>query len=675
MNRQLTAIMFADMVGYTALMQEDEVQARANLDRARSVWSHRVEDHEGRILQYYGDGALSTFPSAIEAVGAAIDIQADLKGPPQIPVRIGLHTGDIIHDEEGVFGDGVNLAARVQGLSVPGGVLISEKVYDEVKNQSGIETRSMGSFALKNVKRPMEIWAVTNPGLAVPDPAKMGPRPSQCRNSVAVLPFLNMSSDPENEFFSDGITEELINALTRINGLQVTARTSSFAFKGRNQDVRAIAEELGVATILEGSVRRAGERVRITAQLINAEDGYHLFSKNYDRELLDLFQTQDELAETIAAELEDRFQPGPAICQSEVATDLEPSASGPEPRGTFEGGREQRQGTQFHDAEAYTEFLRGVHRFNQWTPEAARAAIRHFQRAVEMDPTCALPHSGMANAYTFLAAVGHMHGSVAYPRAKEAAKRGLELEEGAGEAHAAMATVLFFYDWDFDGAYKHFQKALTLNPGSATLRRLYAMYLSATGDAPAAVEELDWALEMDPLSTVIRTALAETLMKCRRYEEAVHQFRRVLDLDPEFRAAREMLGWAYMATDRPGDALREWEEVATRTNDLFKVIPHRIWALKVLGREDEARHLFLLLEERRRREPEVALEMDFVLAHLGFGEHELALDYLEKAVERRLGMVVFLNVIPPLQVLSAHPRFKALVEKVGIPTSSREKSP
>jgi tetratricopeptide (TPR) repeat protein len=281
----------------------------------------------------------------------------------------------------------------------------------------------------------------------------------------------------------------------------------------------------------------------------------------------------------------------------------------------------------------------------------------------------------MANAYTFLAAVGHMSGSVAYPRAKDAAAKGLELEEGAGEAHAAMATVLFFYDWDFQGAYTHFQKALTLNPGSAALRRLYAMYLTATGDAPAAAEELEWALEMDPLSNVIRSALGEALLKCGRREEAINQFRRVLDLDPEFRAAREMLGWAYLATDRPEAALQQWEEITRRTGNPFMVIPHRIWALKALERGEEARQLFLLLEERRRREPEVSLEVDFALAHLGLGEHELALDYLEEAVERRLGMVVFLNAIPPLQTLSAHPRFKALVQKVGIPTSSREPSP
>jgi TolB-like protein/class 3 adenylate cyclase/Tfp pilus assembly protein PilF len=707
MNRQLTAIMFADMVGYTALMQEDESRAKAHRDRNREVLTHRVGEHEGRILQYYGDGALSTFQSAIGAVEAAIAVQTDLQSPPQVPVRIGVHTGDVVHDEDGVFGDGVNLAARIQGLSVPGGVLISEKVYDEVKNQTSIATRSMGPFALKNVKRPMEVWAVTNQGLAVPDPATMGSRPTQCRNSVAVLPFMNMSPDPENEFFSDGITEELINALTRINGLQVTARTSSFAFKGKNEDVRAIAAELGVATVLEGSVRRAGDRVRITAQLINAEDGYHLFSKNYDRELLDLFQTQDEIAETIAAELESRFGPAGIGCdfregslvtehqaaaEEEVPADeddhteerdrageretLEARTGGDEVGGR--GGIDEvadsglRHKHHFHDAEAYTEFLKGIQRFSQWTPESSRAAIRHFERAVELDPSCALPHSGMANAYTFLAASGHLPGDIAYARAKEEARKGLELEEGVAEAHAAMATVLFFHDWDFQGAYKHFQKALTLTPGSAHLRRLYALYLNATGDHQAAVDELEWALEMDPLSSPIRTALGEALMKCGRFGEAANHFRSVLELAPEFRKAREMLGWALLAMDRPEEGLREWEEINRSTHDPFKVIPHRIWALVAMDRLEEAKQLLNLLRERREREPEVSLEMDFAFAHLGLGEDEMALDYLERAVDRRLGMVVFLKVIPPIQKLRNHPRFQALVERVGIPASSSE---
>jgi len=672
MNRQLTAIMFADMVGYTALMQEDEDRAKTDRDRNRTALVHRVEENDGKILQFYGDGALSVFQSAIQAVCAAIAVQGDLRTPPVVPVRIGIHTGDIIHDEDGAFGDGVNLAARVQGLAVPGGVLISERVFDDVKNQRGIETRSMGSFALKNVKRPMEIWAVTNEGLAVPNPREMGSRPSQGTNSVAVLPFLNMSSDPENEFFSDGITEELINALTRVNGLQVTARTSSFAFKGQNRDVRTIAEELGVATVLEGSVRRAGDRVRITAQLINAKDGYHLFSRSYDRDILNIFETQDEIAETIAEELQDRFQSGhgrntkPPEDGKARIEDISPGET-PESHGPGAGSHHH-----FHDTEAYTEFLKGVHKFNQWTPEGARGALRHFDRSVEMDPECALPYSGMATAYTFLAAMGQMPGHIAYPRAREAAKTGLELEENAAEAHAAMATVLFFYDWDFDGAYRHFQKALTLTPGAVPLRKLYAMYLMAMGELETAEEELHWAVEMDPLSSAVRTSLGEVLIHSGRFEEAETQLRRVLELDPEFRMAREVLGWSFVASGKFEEALQEFEEITGRTGDPFKVIPHRMWALAQLGRLAEAEQLFHLLEERRDREPEISLEVDFALAHLALGDTETTLAYLEEAVERRLGMVVFFNSSLAWGGIRFHPRFQELVKRVGLPPPKEE---
>jgi len=476
-----------------------------------------------------------------------------------------------------------------------------------------------------------------------------------------------MSSDLENEFFSDGITEELINALTRVNGLQVTARTSSFAFKGKNQDVRAIAEELGVSTILEGSVRRSGDRVRITAQLINAIDGYHLFSKSYDRELLDIFATQDELAETIASELRDRFNPSgtePTGSPVRVSERLRPGLQGGPPQ---EAASRKPKQLHFHDTEAYTEFLKGVHKFNQWTPEDVRASIRHFEKSIEMDPTCALPYSGMGTAYTFLAALGQMPGHIAYARAREAAQKGLDLEEGAAESHAAMATVLFFYDWDFDGAYRHFQKALTLTPGAAPLRRLYAMYLMAMGDAEAAEEELLWAVEMDPLSSTIRTALGETLTHSQRFEDAEHQLLRVLELDPEFRAAREALGWSYIADGRFQEALNQLEEICKRTGDPFKVIPHRMWSLSRLGCMEEARQLFRLLEERREREPEISLEVDFALAHLALGNQEGALDFLEEAVERRLGMVVFLNSSLAWEEIRSHPRFRGLVRRVGIP--------
>ncbi|MCP5102733.1 MAG: adenylate/guanylate cyclase domain-containing protein, partial [bacterium] len=277
-KRLLAAIMFTDMVGYTALMQENELQARISRDRHRKIQQEASSRHGGKILQYYGDGTLIIFNSAIEAVGCAVDIQTELQKTPPIPLRIGIHTGDIVYDEEGIYGDGVNIASRIEGLSTSGSVLISDKLADEIKNQPGFGFKSLGIFDLKNVKQPVEIFAVTNKGLSIPDAREIETRREEHIKSIAVLPFVNMSSDPENEYFSDGITEELLNALSKTDGLQVTARTSSFAFKGRNLDIREIGRQLGVKTVLEGSVRKAGRKVRITAQLISIADGYHIWS-------------------------------------------------------------------------------------------------------------------------------------------------------------------------------------------------------------------------------------------------------------------------------------------------------------------------------------------------------------------------------------------------------------
>ena len=302
-NRQLAAVMFTDMVGYTALMQENEEKARSSRDRHRKVLERHIQDNQGTILQYFGDGTLCVFDSAIQAVQCALNIQTELQQEPKIPVRIGLHVGDIVYEDSGVYGDAVNVASRIEALSIPGAVLFSGKVYDDVKNHPKFKSNSLGAFNFKNVKRPIEIYALTNSLLTWPSSDDLKGKVPPSIRSVAVLPFVNMSSDPENEFFSDGMTEELIDAFTRVEGLAVTARTSSFAFKGKNQDIREIGSQLNVDTILEGSVRKAGNRVRVTAQLISTSDGYHLFSETYDRNLEDIFAVQDELALKIANKL------------------------------------------------------------------------------------------------------------------------------------------------------------------------------------------------------------------------------------------------------------------------------------------------------------------------------------------------------------------------------------
>ncbi len=322
--RQLAAIMFADMAGYTALMQQNEQQAKERLRRLKEVLEATHFLFNGKILQFYGEGMLGMFNSAIDAVTCAIEIQQQLKQEPKVELRIGIHTGDISIEDGTIYGDGVNLASRIESLAVPGAIFISDKVNDEIKNQENIDTREMGYFELKNVIRPVRIFAIVNEGMVVPARADLSGKTKKPLNRLAVLPFVNMSADPENEYFSDGITEGLLNALTKVDGLQVTSRTSAFAFKGKNDDIREIATKLNVDRILEGSVRKAGNRVRITTQLINATDGYHIWSENYVRDITNIFEVQDEISSIIANKLRENLT---MAQQEESLVTIAPAAS------------------------------------------------------------------------------------------------------------------------------------------------------------------------------------------------------------------------------------------------------------------------------------------------------------------------------------------------------------
>lgn len=653
MVRQLTAIMFTDMVGYTALMQEDERLAKRNRDRHRDVLHRLIPGHGGRILQFYGDGTLSVFDSAIEAVRCGVAIQSELQAmDPPVAVRIGVHTGDVVHDEEGVFGDGVNVAARIQGLSVPGGLLISEKVYDEVKNQDDLPAASLGQFHLKHVKRPLGVYAVTAPGLRIPEEEQLDEARVRQKRSVAVLPFVNMSPDPENEYFCDGITEELINALTRVNGLQVTARTSSFAFKDRPADVREIAEKLGVTHIVEGSVRRAGGRVRVAAQLISAEDGYHVFSEVFEEDVGDIFGVQDQIARTVVDELANHLVPG--------------NRNGSVPRPE---GRDTLVQRHSDNAAAHSEYLRGRFEWSKWTPDGARRAIAHYQRSIDLDPGCALPWSGMATAWVFLGSVGHAPPHEAFPKAEAAAEKALALEPNAGASHLALAAVKLFHDWNWEEAYRCFQKALGLMPGSSEAHQLYAVYLQTSGEYDEAVDEARTAVQLDPLSLPANHTLAQTLLFADRLEEAEEQAQLCLVMDPTFRSATETLGFIRLAQDRPEEALAFFEELPVRAGKPGAAAAPRGYTYGILGRTEDARRMLGLLEERNRKEPELSLSADFAVVHMGLDEHDEAFRHLDEAMERRLGFLVFVKHSPIWKnaPITRDPRFMDLMARVGAP--------
>lgn len=641
--RRLAAIMFADMSGYTALMQDDEEKAKRLRDRQRQVLEHLIPAHHGTIIQYFGDGSLSIFGSAIDAVKCAADIQKELRKEPKVPLRIGLHSGDIVYDAQGVYGDCVNLASRIEALSVPGAVLISDKVFDEVKNQQEIKTQSLGKFNLKNVKRQVEVYALISEGLAVPTAAQTGIR-AGAEKSIAVLPFVNMSADPDNEYFSDGISEEILNALTRVEGLQVTARTSSFSFKGKNEDIREIGIKLGVATVLEGSVRKAGKKMRITAQLINTADGYHIWSEVYDSDLEDIFQVQDEISLKIVNRLKENF--------------------------AVNGKKDTIIKAPTDNIDAYNFYLRGRYHWNKSNPEDIRKAIKNFEEAIAKDPDFALPYCALSYCYSFMGSAGLMPPAEAYPRAKDYTIKAIELDPNHAESHLSLASIKFFHNWDFGGAEASLNKALSLSLNSSLINQVHGWFLIAKGDFNKAIEKMEQALVLDPLSLPLMSNLGDAYSFAGRFDDALAQYDRIIEMDPTYRRGFEGRGMIRLA-------MGEYEKAVPDFEQYHKLIGHPLKGLSSLGhayaasgQTDKALECLEKLKQREKTEPGVILHMDFAFLYSGLKDFDKAFYHLNQTYEQRIGIaclgMIFCVRYPMLNEMKADPRFKELTAKMKI---------
>jgi len=637
--RRLTAIMFTDMVGYTALMQEDEGRAVDMRDRHRTILREEIEGHGGEIVQFYGDGTLSVFSSAVDGTAAALAVQRRLGEEPRIPVRIGLHLGDIVHDQDGIHGDGVNVAARIQGLALPGSILVSAPVAEELKNHPDLPLRALGSFELKNVRSPMRVSAVSHLDLVVPTHSELEASGSAAEKSIAVLPFVSMSADRDNEYFADGITEEILNALTHFVGLKVTARTSSFAFKGDNRDIREIARALDVGFVLEGSVRRSGDRVRITTQLIDASDGYHVFSNTYDRVIGDIFETQDRISDSIAEELRVFF---------------------PDPQKP----PERRRPTA--DPEAYSLYLKGLHAWNRLSPHASREAIRHFEGALERDPDFALAHTGIAKAYTHLAALGKMRGDDVEERAQRSARRAVELDPQNAEAVVTLGLGKLFYDWDIEGAIALADRAIEMNPGSAEIRHLASYALAAAGHRERWVAECEVAETLDPLSPIMAHTLGRAYLVSGRFAHAVRSFERAMELNPNFRTAREGLAWAYTMMGEHDKAIGQLELYRAAIPDGQGGYAMAVQVLAAAGRTVEAEAEFEALLELESARPEESLHMDASAALAALERYDEALERIRLAIEERMPGLVFMRNGPGWREIERDPRFLKLLGDAGL---------
>lgn len=629
--RQLVAILFADMTGYTALMQENEALAREKRRRLKEVLDTSVIRHHGKMLQFYGDGSLSIFNSAIDAVHCALDMQQSLLQEPKVDIRIGIHTGDVIIEDETIYGDGVNLASRIESLAVPGSILISDKVLDEIKNQPGVSTVELGYFELKNVKHPVRVHAIRNDGIVVPSRESLKGKTKLPSNRLAVLPFVNMSADPENEYFSDGITEELLNSLTKVDGLQVTSRTSVFAFKGKHDDIRDIAIQLNVDKVLEGSVRKAGNRVRITAQLINAADGYHIWSENYDRDLTDIFEVQDEISGIIANKLKENLVPArhnkPAIKSS--------------PK----------------NISAYTNYLKGLHYRNRLTPADARTAIRYFEEAIAIEPGYALAHAMIAEAYSYLGSSGQMSPHKAFDIVQRYSERALQLDESIAEGHIAKASRLLYYEWKWREAFATLQRALELNPGAVTAYQMLGFYYTAIGQKEQAVNILERAVHIDPLSPGLNHALGTAYMFVERFDDAIAQADKLLDIDPSMRASIDLKAWGIAMRGDWEEALVLFREVQRLTNHPLKGLMGVGYALAMLGRREEALECVKNVEERQHAEPDAVFDADLAGMWFALGDMDRVFYHINQCVQKRIAPVNFFLEYPVFRDLRKDPRY------------------
>ena len=458
-------------------------------------------------------------------------------------------------------------------------------------------------------------------------------------SSIAVLPFDNASADPEGEFMSDGIAEELTNALSKLEGLHVVARASAFAFKGRHEDVREIGRRLGVATVLEGSVRRAGSHVRVTAELVNVADGYRLWSDTFDRQVHDVFAIQDEIAGAIAAVLQVKLLGAPK------AWAQEPARTG--------------------DPRAYEHYLRGRHHWNRRTAAALDASIEAFAEALAIDPLHAASHAGMADSYVILGVYSHRPADEVMPKAKAAAEQALALDASLAEAHTSLACVRALYEWDWAAADAGFRRAIAQNPQYATAHQWYAMNcLVPQGLFDAAHAELERAVALDPLSLAVNTSVGLRCFYARELASAEAALRHTLELNRDFGTAYYFLGHIHLAMGRYDEAIPELEQAVGLQGGSAETTAALATAHALAYPRAEAEALLGDLESRAA----LSYVSPALLAqvHLGLGDHAPALARLEEAVARRTADVVWLKVHPIYDCVRGHPRFRELLKGIGL---------
>ena len=640
-KRKLTAILSADVEGYSRLMAEDEEGTIRSIKAYRKLISSLTEKRHGRVVDSPGDNLLAEFTSVIDAVRCAVEVQeeisernAKIAGNQKMEYRIGINIGDVVDEEGRIYGDGVNIAARLESLAEPGGICISGIVYSQVKNRLKLEYEYLGEQSVKNRKEPVPVYKVLLslkvPGLTNLKDDKISPFSD--KPSIAVLPFVNISGDPEQEYFSDGMTEEIIGALAKLKGLKVISRTSSFYFKGEHVDLHTVGEKLKVDNVLEGSVRKAGNKIRISAQLIKVDDDTHLWAENYNRELKDVFDIQEEISQAIVKNL----------------------------RVAILGGQDERLVKDYtKNTEAYELYLKGIFYFNKGFMDFDKA-IECMQKAIKAD-------TDYVPAYAF---ISHIIGVKAYNgllppwEAKQEKvpfiERALELDDKYGSTYVQLGMHKIIEDYDWHGAERDFKRALELNPGDSSSHNIYSYYLASVGLIDEAIEEAKHAVELDPLYSFYRFTLAWFFVLDGQFDRAMEILQGTRELDPNNAWALYGLAMVLAAKGKYDEGISMLQQ--------FRNIPVITAYLGYLygkaGNIEQAQKIlndFLAGSKRQ-------YFSSFMIAtvYSGMGEKDKVFEWLDKAHEARDATQTFIRVHLPFYDLHSDPRWKEQMKKRGL---------
>ena len=633
-ERRLAAIMFTDIAGYTALTRRDESLSMRLLEEHRAVVRPFFPKHGGREVKTIGDAFLVEFGSALEAVRCAYDIQQSLHelnnnrpADVRVEIRAGIHLGDVIHSHGDVYGDAVNVASRIEPLATPGGICISEQVHDHVKNKLEFPMISLGRRELKNVGEAVEVFRVVLPWEKQETTAGL----SLDKNRIAVLPFANMSPDPADEYFADGMTEELIDRLAQVKQLKVIARTSVMSYKKKDKRAGEIAKELLVGSLVEGSVRKAGNRVRVTVQLIGAGTEEHLWSSHFDGSLDDIFAVQSEIAEKVAGELKVQL--------------LEPEKASLEKKPT-------------ENTEAYSNFLRGRELYREGSVPSLRQALKLFERAVELDPSFARAQVGLAECHQYLATVGYEPPDVMLPAVKASLKLALELDPDLAEAHASLA-VLHLNEDDLPATEMEARRALELNPSLPEAYRQLHEVAGIKGEPEEMVRDMETAYRLDPITPNYIFLLGYAYFNTGREHEALEHWRKTEHLAPS--ATYQSMTDYYLSKGDIGKA----RELHAKYEKLRPDSPRGTYMGGFIdamaGDREKALQAIRKIEEAKMGP--VAYNYVAYVYH-ALGDMDRCFENLNRALEEHVIFAMFVMYSPLLARAREDTRYKELVEKL-----------